>query len=149
MLQVYKALLVNRCLRPEVGPWVSQGPEGAGLSGKARLGSRDLGWFESGDFQRKLFLCVAPANCSVMISGLRGNLASVSPNSGTSCWGCCGQQRRNTGQRTEQPEEEGEKKKPKKLTRLKKATKPIWGLFKTSEFRDMTSNWQGLLTRGH
>lgn len=43
------------------------------------------------------------------ISRLRGYLASSSPYSGTNCWGCCGQQRRNAGQRTEWLEEEGEK----------------------------------------
>lgn len=49
----------------------------------------------------------------------------------------------------EQSGQRRKEKKKKKPTRLKKATSPVWGLFKTSEFTGMTSNWQGLLASGH
>lgn len=111
-----------------------RGGEVGGAAGRGGGGGGG-GASNPGDFHRNLFLCVAPVNCSATTACLRGNRA-CSLHSSTNCWGCCGQQKRNTreGRGTGWEEEDG-----------RKAPSPVWGPFKCSEFRGMASNWQGLL----
>lgn len=126
-VRVYAALLVNTSLQ-RWGPGCLSNWFLRDQKKQASLEMQGGGWGELQrllwvrNFQRNLFLCLALVTCSVRISWLRGNLASCSPRSGTNCWGCCGQQRRNTDQRTERLEKEGG---CWGTTRLKKVTSPV------------------------
>lgn len=93
---------------------------------KVAVGGSCRGWFQSEIFRETYSFVWLWWLAQWGFLDSRGNLASCSPHSGTNCWGCCGQQRRNTEQRTERPEKEGGEKK-KKLDW--KSHKPCLGSF--------------------
>lgn len=137
---------VSRYLVPQI-------PEETGLSRKARWGKAEGGLNQTcreGYFFVWLIRWIVP--CSFVDTEVtQPTPCTPVPTAGVAVGNRGETLGRRGGERqgTQRPEEEelsrGEK------NRLKKATSPVWTvwvLFKTSEFRGMTSNWQGLLVSG-